>query len=408
MQINFDKIHNRTNTNSIKWDFIYADGSLQKRVTGDSPLTQNELLPMWIADMDFQTAPPIIEAIQQRAQHGIFGYTLPDESYYAAIINWMKARQGWEVERDWILTTSSVLLTISVAVQTFTAPGDKIILQTPVFKPFYQTIENNGRVLSRNPLVYKDGCYHIDFDDLAAKAADPHARMLILCNPHNPVGRVWTREELYRLGEICQQHDILIVSDEIHSNLIYSWADFTPFGAVDETFYKRLILCNSPTKTFNTPGIKTANTFIPDQELRVKFSDALDKLNESFSVSTIGTLVLQTAYEQGEEWLEQLMDYLEANYRFLENYAAAHLAPLRLVRPEALFLIWVDCRALGLNAAQLQNLFYDQAGIYLEEGSKYGPEGEGFVRLNIACPRTVLATALERIRRAIGTQTNNS
>ncbi len=401
MQPDFDKIHNRANTNSIKWDFAYQNGVLQKRDAGDDPLATNELLPMWIADMDFQTAPVILEAIQKRAQHGIFGYTLPDEGYYDAIINWMEARQDWKVEREWILTTSSVLFTISVALQTFTAPGDKIIIQTPVFRPFYQTIENNGRILSRNSLRYDDDRYYMDFEDLTAKAADPRARMLILCNPHNPVGRVWSREELHRLGEICQQHDILIVSDEIHSNLLYPWAKFIPFGAVDEAFHDRLILSNSPTKTFNTPGIKTSNTFIPDKMLRKKFSSSLDNLNESFGVSTIGALVVQTAYENGGEWLDQLMDYLEANYTFTQEYVDAHLTPLRVVRPEALFLLWMDCRALGLNAAELQRLFFDEAGVYLEEGSKYGPEGEGFVRLNIACPRAILETALNRIRLAL-------
>ncbi len=401
MKPNFDETHKRIHTNSIKWDFAYQNGVLQKREVEIVNLAAGDLLPMWIADMDFQTAPPILEAIQQRVQHGIFGYSLPDESYYDAIISWMARRQNWQVERDWILTTSSVLFTLSVAVQTFTEPGDKVIVQTPVFKPFYQTIESNGRLLSRNPLVYENGRYHIDFDDLAEKAADPHAKMLILCSPHNPVGRVWSREELHQIGTICQQHDIMIVSDEIHSNLIYPWAEFTPFGAVDEAFHDRLILCNSPTKTFNTPGIRTATTFIPNTAIRSQFFTALHQLNESFGVSTIGTLVLQTAYNQGEEWLEELMVYLEANLHFLQTYIDQHLPQLHVVRPEAMFLVWVDCRALGLDATALQHLFYDKASVYLEEGSKYGPEGEGFMRFNIGCPRSTLEIALERIRLAL-------
>jgi len=356
---------------------------------------------MWIADMDFQTAPAILDAIKQRLDHGIFGYTLPDDTYHDAIISWMDQRQGWKVDREWILTTPSVLFSISVAIQTFTEPGDKVIVQTPVFKPFYTTIEINQRVLSRNPLIYENGHYAMDFADLEAKAADPHAKMIILCSPHNPVGRVWTQDELYRFGEICKEHEILIVSDEIHSNLIYPWADFIPFGVVSEDFYDRLILANSPTKTFNTPGIKASNAFIPNTELRAQFSQTLGKLNEHFGASTIGSIVLQAAYEKGGDWLDLLMAYLEANYIFTQEFFEAHLAPLRIVRPEALFLVWVDCRELGLKGDELQRLFYDEARVYIEEGSKYGPEGEGFVRLNIACPRAVLEEALNRIRRSI-------
>jgi len=400
-KFNFDEIHNRINTNSIKWDYAYENDALIKRNVEGDPFSEGELLPMWIADMDFQTAPAILEAIQQRVDHGIFGYTLPDKSYYDAIIHWMDGRQGWKIDREWILTTPSVLFSISVAIQTFTEPGDKVNVQTPVFKPFYTTIENNQRELSRNPLIYEDGHYFMDFGDLEAKAADPHANMIILCSPHNPVGRVWTQDELYRFGEICQQNDILIVSDEIHSNLIYSWADFVPFGAVGNEFQDRLILVNSPTKTFNTPGIKASNAFIPDPHLRAKFSATLAKLNEHFGASTISSLVLQTAYGEGADWLDQLMAYLNANYQFTQEYFEANLAPLRIVRPEALYLIWVDCRELGFSGDELQRLFYSEARVYIEEGSKYGPEGEGFVRLNIACPRTLLEEALNRMHRAL-------
>ena len=400
-KVNFDQVHNRINTNSIKWDYAYEANALIKRKPGADPLSEGELLPMWIADMDFQTAPAILEAIQDRVQHGIFGYTLPDESYYGTIIHWMDVRQGWKIDRDWILTTPSVLFSISAAIQTFTKPGDKIIVQTPVFKPFYTTIENNQRILSRNPLKYERGRYCMDFADLEAKAADPRAKMIILCSPHNPVGRVWNRDELYRLGHICQEHDILIISDEIHSNLIYPWGDFIPYGAVSNSFHDRLILANSPTKTFNTPGIKTSNAFIPDPELRTQFSQTLAKLNEHFGASTIGSLVLQTAYEKGGDWLDQLMAYLVANLQFTQEYFEAHLAPLRIVHPEALFLIWVDCRSLKLSGSELQRLFYDEARVYIEEGGKYGPEGEGYVRLNIACPRKILEEALSRIRRVL-------
>jgi cystathionine beta-lyase len=407
MKYNFDIVHERRGTNSIKWDYAYFSGILQSRNLGEGTLASDEIIPMWVADMDFQTAQPIVDAIIRRAKHGIFGYTLPTDSYFDAIIKWMNERQGWKAEKEWILTTSGVLPTISLAVQTFTAPGDKVILQTPVFKPFYQTIEDNGRVLVRNPLIYKDGQYSMNFKDLEQKASDPRARMIILCNPHNPVGRAWNHQELEQLGRICNKHDLLIISDEIHSNLIYSWSKFTSMAAVDKTFFDRLIICNSPTKTFNTPGIKTSTTFVPDKNLRERLTVALNNLNEHFSASLFGTLVVQIAYEQGGEWLDQAMGYIEGNFTFLNDYFSNHLPTLRVVRPDALYLIWIDCRALKLSPADFQNLFINDAKVYLEEGSKYGTEGEGFIRLNIACPRSVLVLALNRIRAAIENQESN-
>lgn len=401
MKYDFDKIHKRSKTNAIKWDFVAEKGRFQRREAGADPLAADELLPMWLADMDFPAPKPVIDALLKRARHGIFGYTRPGDSYYQAIINWMWQRHRWKVERDWILTTSGVMPAINMLVQTFTGPGDKVIIQTPAFNPFFEAVENNGRLIAGNPLRNEAGRYLMNFDDLAAKTADPRAKMIILCSPHNPVGRVWSREELHRLGVICQQNRVLIVSDEIHSDLTYSWGTFTTFGAIDETFNDRLILCNGPSKTFNLPGLKTANTFIPNPALREQFLITLRNLNELFSVSTFGTLALQTAYEQGEEWLRQLMVYLESNYRYLQGYVAQHLPQLEVVQPEALYLIWIDCCALGLDSAALKSLFFDKAKVYLEAGSTYGAGGDGFVRLNIACPRLILATALDRIRRAV-------
>lgn len=396
MMYDFDKIHNRAGTNSIKWDFSYQDGELKTLASGSS-----DMLPMWLADMDFQTAPEIVEALVERAQHGIYGYTKPTDSYYQAITNWMWRRYGWRLEKEWILVSAGVVPAINMAIQAYTEPGDKIIIQTPVFHPFAQSIENNGRVVLRNFLLFEGGQYVMDFDDLEAKAADPQTKMIILCSPHNPVGRVWSHYELMRLGQICQQHDLLIVSDEIHSDLIYSWVKFTTFGAVDVGFNDRLILCNGPTKTFNLPGMKTSSTIIPNPVLREKFSVILRNLNELFSVSTFGTLALQTAYEQGAPWLTQLMTYLEENYQFLREYVEQHIPSLRVQDTEALYLIWVDCRELGLDAEALKNFFLDDAKVYLEQGNTYGVEGEGFVRFNIACPRKTLEEALKRINRAV-------
>ncbi len=401
MHYDFDKIHHRGNTNSIKWDFVNKDGVYQERTVGADPLAPDELLPLGLADMDFPLPQPITAALVKRMQHGIIGYTRPTKTYYQAIINWIQRRTGWQVQRDWILTTSGVMPTINLLIQTLTEPGDQVIIQTPVFYPFYHSVQNNGRVLIHNQLQYQAGHYSIDFDDLAIKSAHPRAKMIILCSPHNPVGRVWSRAELYRLGKICHQNDLFIVCDELHSDLTYSWAKFTTFGAVDETFNDRLILCTGPSKAFNFPGLKTSLTIIPNKALREQFTITLRNLNELFGVNTLGTLALQTAYEQGQDWLTQLMTYLAANYHYLQMYLEQHLAQLKVVEPEALFLIWIDCRALGLEATALKQLFVDEAKVYVESGSIYGAEGDGFVRINIGCPRPILETALERIRLAV-------
>ena len=299
------------------------------------------------------------------------------------------------------MTNHGVMPAMNMAIQTFTEPGDQVIVQTPVFHPFTQSIINNGRVVIHNPLSYTAGRYGMDFDDLALKLADPKTKMVLLCSPHNPVGRVWSYEELYRLGQLCQVHDVLIVCDEIHGDLTYSWATFTTFGMVDEAFNGRLILCTGPSKAFNMPGLKTSLTIISNPTLRQSFLMTMRNLNELFSMNIFGTLALQTAYEQGEVWLEQLMVYLEANLQYMQDFVGQYCPQLRVVWPEALYLIWLDCHALGLDPAALQQLFYEGAGVYLEQGITYGQEGTGFVRINIACPRATLEMALNRIYHAL-------
>ena len=290
---------------------------------------------------------------------------------------------------------------VSMAIQAFTQPGNQIIIQTPVFYPFGTVVENNERVLLRNSLLLEDEKYVMDFDDLEQKAADPLTKMIIFCSPHNPVGRVWSRQELMRLGEICEEHDLLIVSDEIHCDLVYSWAEFTTFGVVDERLLDRLIVCNSPSKSFNLPGLKTATAIIPNPELREGFNIQLRNMEQLFSDNIFGTLALQTAYEQGEPWLGQLKAYLEGNYLFLKKYIDDHLPAMRLQEAEGLYLVWVDCRGLGLDEEALRKLFFDEAKVYPVQGATYGAEGEGFVRLNIACPRQILEEALTRIENAV-------
>jgi cystathionine beta-lyase len=401
MKYHFDRLHPRQHTGSIKWEFIAEDGVLRERAAGPDPLAADELLPMWIADMDFPTPQPVIDALVGRLNHGIIGYTQTTDAYEETIVGWFQRRHGWRVARDWIVTTPGVMQSVSLLVQTFTRPGDGIIVQPPLFRPLSNAVTDNERLLISNPLRYQDGRYSMDLEDLSAKAADPRASMMLLCNPHNPVGRAWTRDELREVGEICKQNDILIVCDEIHGDLTYPWAKFTPFGAIDERFRGGYIVCNGASKPFNLPGLRTSLTFIPEPALRERFLITLRNLNELFCVNTLGTLALQTAYAQGEDWLHQLMAYLEANYRYLEAQMTEHLPRLKVVHPEALYLIWIDCRALGLNQKRLEALFVDQAKVYLESGTNYGSEGAGFMRMNIACPRSILETALKRIRRSI-------
>ncbi len=398
MRYDFDQLHPRQNTASIKWDFA-PDG--EPRPVGADPLAADELLPMWLADMDFPTPQPVIETLINRMRHGIIGYTQPTDAYFQAIINWMQRRHHWQIQRDWIVTTPGVMQSINVIIQTFTKPGERVIIQPPVFRPFANSVENNGRVLVYNPLRCQGGRYLMDFDDLAAKAGDPQTRMIILCSPHNPVGRVWSHDELRQLGQICLQHDLLIVSDEIHADLTYSWATFSTFGTVDERFNDRLFLCYSASKTFNLPGLRTSLTIVPNDSLRQQFLVAWRNLNELFGVNTFGTLALQTAFEQGEEWLEQLMAYLEDNYLYLKTYLDLRLPQLQIIRPEALYLVWIDFRVLGLSSETLKQLLYDEAKVWLESGSDFGTEGDGFLRINIACPRAILATALDRIRHTV-------
>jgi cystathionine beta-lyase len=401
MKIDFDHITPRTNTGSIKWEYIDERGQLTPLARTPYPLDEASLLPLALSDMDFPSPQPVRDALINRVQHGIFGYTEPDESYYEAIIGWMGRRHRWTVERDWIITTSGVMQSINLLVQTLTQPGEGIIIQPPVFGPIARAVSLNERVIQANRLLYRSGQYEIDYADLEARAAAPDCKMLILCHPHNPVGRVWRPEELKRIALICREHDLIIISDEIHGEMTYSWAKFVPIGVVDPGLNERLVVCTGPSKAFNLPGMRTSLTIIPEAGIRRQFIASLAKLNELFGVNILGTVALQSAYETGEPWLTQLLVYLEDNYLFLRDFLERELPMLRLVPAEGLYLAWIDCRALEQDEAGLKQLCFDDARVYLEWGSHFGREGEGFVRVNLACPRVILRTALERLRDAV-------
>ncbi|MER2598297.1 MAG: MalY/PatB family protein [Caldilineales bacterium] len=395
--LNFDQEINRAGTHAIKWEMVKR-GERFEPVDFDAPGPR--LLPLWVADMDFRCPQPVIDALTARAQHGIYGYTWPDDSYRQAVVDWLARRQGWQIERDWIVTTPGVVPALNLLMQTFVQPGQRVIVQPPVYYPFYSAISNNGADLVRNPLLLQDGRYQMDFIGLAELVRDPATVMLVLCSPHNPVGRVWQPDELRHLGELCAAHDVLVVADEIHGDLIYPGCTFTPYATLGAELAQRAVICTAPSKTFNLAGLATSNLIIPNAELRGRFQRTLTNLGLHGS-NLFGVTALIAAYSQGEPWLDAVMAYIADNYRFLRTYIAAHLPQIRVIEPEGTYLVWLDCRGLGLDAAALEHLMLDQARVFLDEGYIFGPEGTGFERINIACPRSILAEALARISEAV-------
>ena len=397
---------NRKGTNCVKWEFIQGGDDLLHWEYTDECFGPNRILPLWVADMDFRCPEPVVKAILARAEHGIYGYTAPTDAFYQAVVGWMNRRHGWEIEPGWICTSPGVVPALNMLVRTFISPGDKVLIQPPVYYPFYGAIENNGGELVTNPLDFTQDGYRMDFTDLEEKAKDPAVRMAILCSPHNPVGRVWTREELLRFGEICLENDVLVVSDEIHADLIYKGVVFTPFAKINDDFAHHSIVCTSPSKTFNLAGLQTSCIIIPNKELRNKFQKTLQS-NGLFGTGTFGIVALQAAYEHGEEWLEQVLDYIEDNLSYLEAYVADHPPQIDVIRPQGTYLVWLDCRKLGLDKLALKDLMLNEARVYLDEGFIFGPEGEGFERINIACPRSILIEALDHIKNAVDRRLNH-
>ena len=400
MKYDFDRQVNRIGTQAIKWEFSGEKRNPVHLRPTDMCAGEAGVLPMWIADMDFPCPQPVVDVLVARAGHGFYGYTDTPDSYYASIVGWMKRRHGWEVDPEWICTTPGVVPALNFLVQTFVSNGEQVLIQPPVYHPFFSAIENNAAFVTGNPLVLKDRRYHMDFNDLAERVSDPKVKMAILCNPHNPVGRVWTRQELLRFGELCLKNNVLIVSDEIYADIVYQGKIFTPFAALGEAYTQQAIICTAPSKTFNLAGLQTSNIVIPNPELRARFLRTLEKQG-LFGIGVFGGVALEAAYLHGEEWLEQVLVYLEENLNYLESYLDHDIPGIRLISPEGTYLAWLDCRGLGLEQAELKKLMLKEARLHLEDGAVYGQEGEGFMRMNIACPRSILVEALERIRAAI-------
>ena len=373
---NYDEIIERRGSGCYKWDIDEAQGAL----------------PMWVADMDFRVAQPIIDALKRRVEHGIFGYTLVGDRYYNAIIDWFRRRHGWTIRREWIQYTTGVVPAVSVVIKALTEPGDKVLIQTPVYNCFFSSIRNNGCEMAETRLVQDGDSWRVDFDDMEQKAADPRVKLFLLCNPHNPVGRVWTRDELLKMNDICLRHGVKVIADEIHCELVMPGYRYTPFAAVSEECQNNSITCNSPSKSFNTAGLQVANIICNDEETRQRIDRAIN-INEVCDVNPFGPEALIAAYNECEDWIDQLNEYLWGNYLLLKDVLAKSMPEAKVTRLEGTYLVWVDIRVTGLTSDEMTAHLLREHHILVNSGTMYGEAGEGFIRINIACPR-------ERILRA--------
>lgn len=386
-QYDFDIIIDRANTSCEKWDGL-------KDKFGSS-----DLHSMWVADMDFKAPPEVIQVLKERVEHGIFGYTGRFEGYHRSVVDWVRRRHGWEIREEWLSYSPGVVPALSMALLAFTQPGDGVIVQPPVYYPFFSVIDGRGRRIIENPLKLENGRFSMDLNDLEEKI-DPSVKVLFLCNPHNPVGRVWTQEELEKLARICVDNDLLIVSDEIHSDIIYKGAKHIPLASLSEELANRTITCISPSKTFNIAGLSTSVVIIPNRKIRENYNRILGFLHID-SGNVFGTLALEAAYNMGEPWLEELLIYLEENIDYMEDFLAKRIPSIRLIRPEGTYIPLLDCRDLKMTAPELQEFLVKEARIALDGGDWFGTGGEGFARINIATPRKLLQEGLERIEKAV-------
>lgn len=385
MKYDFDEIVARRGSNSSKWDTNKSD----------------DVLPLWVADMDFKTAPPIINALARRVEHGVFGYANVPDAYYQAVTSWFERRHHFTVEQDWVLFTTGVVPALSAIIMALTEPGDHVLVQSPVYNCFFSSIRNNQCEMVSNDLLYSDGIYSIDFDDLEKKAANPQTKLMLLCNPHNPAGRVWTKEELTRVGEICFRHHVLVVSDEIHCDLVHPGHTHIPFGSLGQQFLENSVTCTAPSKTFNLAGLQVANIFAYDAGARKKIDKALN-INEVCEINpfAIEGLIAAYTHEESEKWLDSLKTYLWDNYWLVKEFFAQNFPRFPVISLEATYLVWIDTSALNMKSEEVAKFLLEHGKVRLNEGTMYGEAGEGFIRLNIACPRNMLQEGLNRMKKA--------
>ncbi len=387
MKYNFDRIIERRDTASIKWDFA------------DAFLGCGDALPMWVADMDFMCPQPVIDALLERTKHGVYGYTGHTEAFHNAIMNWLERRHGWKIEKDWICTTPGVVPALAFSIMAYTKPGDRVLIQTPVYRPFFEVIQANEREVVENSLIYRDGSYFMDFEDLEKKLKEG-VSLVILCHPHNPVGRVWNEDELRKFGELCLKYNVPLISDDIHSDIIFKPNRYTPIAKLDDRILQNSITCFAPSKTFNLAGLTASFIVIPDKEMREKFNNVLFR-TAVYIGNLYGAIGLQSAYDEGEEWLEQLLEYLAGNLCYMKEFFIDKLPQIKLIEPEGTYLAWLDCRELRLSDKELELLWFEKAKVAPDPGTIFGENGSGFARINFACPRSVLKTALDRLKQAV-------
>ena len=387
MNYNFDEIIDRKNTYSIKYDFAVERGKPEG------------VLPFWVADMDFKSPPEVIAALSERCEHGIYGYTDPKGAYYDTVQKWFLEHHSLQLEKEWVVVTPGIVFTINCAIRAFTKEGEGVLVQKPVYYPFFKSIIKNNRRVVNNSLVNTGGRYEIDFDDFEKKIISENVKLFLLCSPHNPVGRVWTKDELEKMGEICRKNNVMVVSDEIHSEFTYG-VKHTPFWLAGSGFDENSIICTSPSKTFNQAGLQHANIFIKNAQIRERLFSEIYRSGYS-NVSTFGLVACKAAYDYGHEWLRQLNVYLKGNIDFAKKYIEENMSQIKPVEVEGTYLLWLDFRELGLSQAELDHLITHKANLWLDSGTMFGREGEGYQRINIATPRSNLKLAFENIKKAI-------
>ena len=386
--LDFDTIVDRRNTGSLKYDFAVERGM------------PADVLPLWVADMDFKTSSYVQEALQKQVEHGIWGYSEPLAGYFSSVQGWIKRHHDWEVKEEWLVKTPGIVFALAMAVRAFTNPGDAVLIQSPVYYPFSEVIRDNGRRVVSSDLQYgTDHRYQMNFEDFETKIVEEKIKLFFLCNPHNPVGRVWTKEELERLGDICAKHQVLVVSDEIHADFVFEGSHQVLAG-LEESYRKFVVTCTAPSKTFNIASMMISNIFIPNRELKAKFRAQLDAAGIS-QLNVLGLVACEAAYAHGEEWYEAMHSYVADNIAFTKEYVETQLPGVSMVDHEGTYLVWLDFRETGLSVDELEDLIVHRAKLWLDSGKIFGDCGKGFQRINVACPRATLQEALDRIKMAL-------
>ena len=397
MKYDFDRIIDRTGTGASKWERYTAGKTDNLNLLIDPHLKGDSTLPMWVADMDFQVPQPVIDALVKRSAHGIFGYTVASKSYFRSIIDWFLARYNWKIEEEWIIPAPGVVPAIQFAINVLCKPEEKILIQGPVYHPFYRVIKSAGCEIVSNSLRLDASGYNMDFSDLGRQLSDPLVKLAILCSPHNPVGRVWTVDELTRFGELCDSNGVTVIADEIHCDLVFSSNRFIPYGSIKPDFLNNVLICTAPSKTFNLAGMHLSNIIIPNELLRHRYKSYIEKNSLSGGLNPLALSAAEVAYQEGEEWLEQVLDYVWENYQFLQRSFGDQLSKLSVSDLQGTYLAWVDFRSLGIEANELERLIQSEANLLFNQGYIFGREGIGFQRINIACPRSVLERAVKRL-----------